>query len=102
TRQLVVEWDSEVVGALSKAVDGAGIDLIEELAQALGPFGSLFRRLAGGALDLAAVLRRDVETLRQALIAPALKDADAQSARIAELEAEVKALRKAGRRGAPA
>lgn len=97
SRQLVVEGDTEVVVALRNAIDGAGIDLMDDIATALGPFGRPLRAVAGAAFGLLGRLRDDVETLRQAAIAPALQGADLQSARIAELEAEVKALRKASR-----
>jgi len=100
SRQLVVEGDTEVVVALRNAIDGAGIDLIADISAALGPFGPPLRSVAGAALGLMGRLRDDVETLRQAVIAPALQGAEAQSARIAELEAEVKALRKAARQPA--
>ena len=100
SRQLVVEGDTEVVVALRNAIDGAGIDLVADIASALGPFGRPLRSVADAALGLFGRLRDDVETLRQAAIAPALQGAAAQSARIAELEAEVKALRKAARQPA--
>ncbi|MDA8232997.1 MAG: SCP2 sterol-binding domain-containing protein [Magnetospirillum sp.] len=94
SRQLVVEGDTEVVVALRNAVDGAGIDLLEDFATALGPLGRPVRMVAGAALGVFARLRQDIETVRQSLIAPALQGTDAQSARIAALEAEIKALRK--------
>ena len=107
SRQLVVEGDTEVVVALRNAVDGAGIDLLDDLATALGPFGRPLRAVAGAAFGVLSRLRRDAETLRQAVIAPALHGTEVQSARLTELEAEVKALRKAARpartiRGQPA
>lgn len=99
SRRLVIEGDTEVVVALRNAIDGAGIDLIEDIAAQMGPLGTAFRRLAGAAAGLAERMRSDFETLRSSLIAPAIKDVDAQSARIAALETELKQLRKAGRRG---
>lgn len=97
SRQLVIEGDTEVVVALRNAIDGAGIDLVEDLTSVMGPFARPARRVAGAALDLVAHLRANVETLRQAMIAPALKDREMQAARLTELEAEVRALRKAAR-----
>ena len=67
------------------------------MATALGPFGRPVRAVAGAALGLLSRLRRDAETLRQAVIAPAVQGAEIQSARLTELEAEVKALRRAAR-----
>ena len=99
SRQLVIDGDTEVVVALRNAIDGAGIDLVEDFAAVLGPFGRPARVVMGAAAGLAGRLREDFDTLRAALLAPARKDADAQAARIAELETELKALRKASRRG---
>ncbi|MGE5545550.1 MAG: ubiquinone anaerobic biosynthesis accessory factor UbiT [Solirubrobacterales bacterium] len=99
SRQLVIEGDTEVVVALRNAIDGAGIDLIEDLTSALGPFARPARRCAGAALSLVSAVRANVETLRQALIAPVVRDRDAQAARLTELESEVRQLRKAARRG---
>jgi len=101
SRQLVVEGDTEVVVALRNAIDGAGIDLVADITEALGPFGRPLRAAADAALGVFNRIRDDVETLRQAAIAPALQGAEAQSARIAELEAEVKVLRKAARQSRP-
>ncbi|MTJ81897.1 MAG: lipid carrier protein [Telmatospirillum sp.] len=94
SRQLVIEGDTEVILALRNAVDGAGIDLEADFRATLGPIarplieaarvgGHLFRRLS-----------RDMSLIRQALIGPALKSADAQSARINDLERDVAAMRR--------
>jgi O2-independent ubiquinone biosynthesis accessory factor UbiT len=99
SRQLVVEGDTEVVVALRNAIDGAGIDLVADLASALGPLANPAQRAATGMLEMLSSLRGSVETVRQALIAPAMQGAAARDARLAELEDEVKALRKAARRG---
>lgn len=99
SRQLIIEGDTEVVVALRNAIDGAGIDLIEDLTSVLGPLARPAKRVADAALEAAGHLRANVETLRQALIAPAVQGAAARDARLAELEAEVKSLRKANRRG---
>jgi len=99
TRRLVIEGDTEVVVALRNAIDGAGIDLIEDLAAELGPFAGLFRSCASTAVGLLDRFQRDLETLRAAVIAPATKTGDSHGARIAQLEAELKTLRKTTRRG---
>lgn len=99
SRQLAIEGDTEVVVALRNAIDGAGIDLIKDMTSVLGPFAASARRAATSALGVAQIMRDNVETLRQALIAPAIKDRDLTAARIAELEAEIKQLRKSTRRG---
>lgn len=99
SRQLAIEGDTEVVVALRNAIDGAGIDLVEDITSTLGPFAASARRAAMSALGAAQSMRDNVETLRQALIAPAIKDRDLTAARIAELEIEIKQLRKSNRRG---
>lgn len=99
SRQLVIEGDTEVVVALRNAIDGAGIDLVADLTSTLGPLANPARRMADATLEAVGHLRHNVETLRQALIAPAMAGAAARDARLAELEAEIKALRKANRRG---
>ncbi|EME71138.1 putative lipid carrier protein [Paramagnetospirillum caucaseum] len=99
SRRLVIEGDTEVVVALRNAIDGAGIDLIEDMAQELGPLARPFRGLAGAVIGLVGRMREDFETLRAAIIAPAVKDSANQGARIAQLEGELKQLRKAARRG---
>jgi O2-independent ubiquinone biosynthesis accessory factor UbiT len=98
SRRLVIEGDTEVVVALRNAIDGAGIDLIEDISLALGPLARPFRGLAGAAMGLMSRMREDFETLRAAIIAPAVKDSANQGARIAQLEDELKQLRKAARR----
>ncbi|TAN61705.1 MAG: lipid carrier protein, partial [Magnetospirillum sp.] len=50
SRRLVIEGDTEVVVALRNAIDGAGIDLIEDISLQLGPLGLPFRSLAGAAI----------------------------------------------------
>ncbi len=99
SRRLVIEGDTEVVVALRNAIDGAGIDLIDDISAELGPLARPFRAAAGAAAGLIGRMRDDFETLRSALIAPAVKDVDAQGMRIAQLETEIKQLRKTARRG---
>lgn len=102
SRRLVIEGDTEVVVALRNAIDGAGIDLIDDISRELGPLARPFRGLASAAAGLIGRMRDDFETLRAAIIAPAVKDNANQGARIAQLEAELKQLRKAARRGGAA
>lgn len=102
SRRLVIEGDTEVVVALRNAIDGAGIDLIEDISVELGPLARPFRGLATAAAGLIGRVRDDFDTLRNAIIAPAVKDSVNQGARIAQLESELKQLRKAARRGGAA
>lgn len=50
SRDLVVEGDVEAVLALRNAIDGAGIDLIDEIAAGLGPLRPAGTRLLRAAL----------------------------------------------------
>ena len=94
SRQLVVEGDTEVVVALRNAVDGADIDIMSDLSQALGPFGGAMQCVAGAGAMLFGGLAQKMEVLRRAIAGPAQKTADAQTARINELEAEITQLRR--------
>lgn len=102
SRQLTVDGDTEVVVALRNAIDGAGIDLIADIGAALGPLGRPFRDVAGIASVVADRLRADLATLGAAIAAPALRAGEAQTRRIAALEGELTALRRArSRAGGP-
>jgi predicted lipid carrier protein YhbT len=98
SRALLVEGDTEVSVALRNAIDGAGIDLITDVSAALGPLGRPFRSLARTTDHLGGRLRADLSTLRSAVLAPAMRATDAQARRIAALEEEVRALRRASAR----
>lgn len=92
TRDLTVEGDTVAVLALRNAIDGAGIDLIDEIAALLGPLGGPVRHLLvrGEALFRAAT--GDLETLRWAAIAPVVRQREADALRLAALERQVAAL----------
>ncbi len=94
SRELVVEGDTEVIVALRNAIDGAGLDLMGDLLRGLGPFAGPVRGVGNLAASLFGWVGDEVESLRRSLIARALAAADAQNARLAELEAEVASLRK--------
>lgn len=95
SRELAVEGDTEVVLALRNAIDGAGVDLIADVGAVLGPLGRPFRDAAGAVGFLVGRLRRDLATLSAAIAAPTLRAGNAQALRIAALESEVAALRRA-------
>lgn len=99
SRDLAVEGDTEAVVALRNAVDGAGIDLVADLLAPLGPLAEPARALAGRVGGLASRLAQDIETLRAAVIAPAVRRAEAQSARIRDLEEAVADLRRQASKG---
>jgi O2-independent ubiquinone biosynthesis accessory factor UbiT len=94
SRQLVFEGDTEVVLALRNAVDGAGIDLEADFAATLGPLARPLRHAIGLGGRVFGRLSHDMNMVRSALLGPALRGAEAQSARIGEVEAELAALRR--------
>jgi predicted lipid carrier protein YhbT len=65
SRDLTVEGNMEAVVTLRNAVDGAGIDLMEDLLSLFGPFSGPARLVAGGALNVFARLERDLENLQR-------------------------------------
>lgn len=73
-RTLTVEGDMEVVVALRNAVDGEGIDLVEDLFSVVGPFGPLLahvaRLIASAAAALPAGPRHALELARQRRVGP--------------------------------
>jgi predicted lipid carrier protein YhbT len=86
SRDLVIEGDTEAVVALRNAIDDAEIDLVSDLLSALGPLAGPARLAVAGATALLARAAKDLETLRDAVIAPAVRRADAQAAELRDIE----------------
>lgn len=101
SRQLVIEGDTEVVLALRNAVDAAAIDLVEDVSAALGPLSGPLKRALGIGGVLFDHLASDMDLLRRAIAGPAQKTAEAQNARISQLEAEIATLRRSLRQREP-
>jgi len=93
-RNLVFEGDTEVVLALRNAVDGAGIDLEADFAATVGPLAQPLLRVAKAGGWLFDRLSHDMDLVRRALVGQTLKGAEAQSARLNDLEGEVATLRR--------
>ncbi|UCH73732.1 MAG: SCP2 sterol-binding domain-containing protein [Rhodospirillales bacterium] len=85
SRTLTVEGDMAAVVALRNAVDGADIDLVDDLLRPLGPLGGPARRLIEAAATLYRRAEADLEMLRGSLLAPLQQRFDRQDARIDEL-----------------
>ena len=96
SRDLVIEGNTEAVVALRNAVDGAEVDLLSDVLSLLGPFAGPARLAAGGAIALFSRAAEDLETLRTAIIAPAMRRADAG---IRRLDKELGALKRQAPRG---
>ena len=72
------------------------IDLLSDVLSVLGPFSGPARVLAGGVTALFSRAAQDLETLRTAIIAPAIRRMDAG---LRELDEEVSALKRQVPRG---
>ncbi|MCH9019640.1 MAG: SCP2 sterol-binding domain-containing protein [Proteobacteria bacterium] len=101
SRDLTIEGDTEAVVALRNTLDGAAIDIVEDLASSLGPFARPARRIVGDAMRLLGAFADGLETLRQAAVAPLAVRAAGQAARLERLEERIAALEKRARRPRP-
>ena len=84
---------------LRNAIDGAGIDLAETAASALGPFAGIARRLLRPAETLIRRMTRDLEALQATLLSPLARRCDAQAAELDELRTRLDGLQRRTRRG---
>ncbi len=94
SRALAVEGDTEAILTLRNAIDGAGIDLIDIAASAFGPAAGIARRLLGPVETLIRRMTRDLEALRETLLAPLARRCDAQAAELDELRARLDGLQR--------
>ncbi|MHA1537395.1 MAG: ubiquinone anaerobic biosynthesis accessory factor UbiT [Alphaproteobacteria bacterium] len=92
SRDLVVEGDTEAVVRLRNAVDGAGIDVMEEILSLFGPFSRPAGRMAERALALFARMDKDLATLKKAVLSPLAERHDAQGAELRRLRETVAEL----------
>ncbi len=99
SRDLVIEGDTEVVVALRNAVDGAEIDLMEGVLALFGPFAGPARVAVNAANRIASRAASDLETLRDAFLAPSMRRHDAQEARLRKVSEKVGDMEKRSRRG---
>ncbi len=93
SRELVVEGDTEAVLTLRNAIDGAGIDIMDDLLSVLGPLARPAERIAGGVGALFARMDRDLGILGRAVLAPLAERYETQSAELLELREQVAELR---------
>lgn len=98
SRDLMFEGDTEAVLVLRNALDGADIDIVADLASALGPLGRPAAALAGGARILFGHLARDVETLHEAIVAPLVRRIAGQGSAHSRLDERVAQLEREARR----
>ncbi len=91
SRDLEIEGDTEAVVALRNAVDGAEIDVLGDLLSPLGLLAGPARRAAGLAGAVFSRAAKDLEELRTAFIAPAMRHGEAQDAASKDREGKAKA-----------
>jgi len=89
SRNLEIEGDTEVVVALRNAVDGAEIDLTADILSLFGPFAGPARVAVEAANRVASLANHDLETLRDALLAPTMARHDAAEARLRKISDKV-------------
>jgi len=94
SRDLMIEGNMEAVVTLRNAVDGAGIDLLDDLLSLFGPLSRPARLMAGGALRVFARMERDLENLRNTLTGPVAEHCKAQDAEIKTLREALKKLQR--------
>ena len=92
SRDLVIEGDTEAVVALRNAVDGAEIDVVEDVLDFLGPLGSPARMAFLAAQHLFERAAGDLETVRDAMTAPVQRRAEAQAADIRSMGEKISDL----------
>ncbi len=92
SRDLVVEGDMEAVVTLRNAVDGAGIDILDDLLSVFGPLAWPAGLVIGGALAIVNRMYTDLGILRSALLAPVADRCEAQAAELRELRTTVAEL----------
>lgn len=85
SRDLVIEGDTEAVVALRNAIDDAEISLRDDLLSLFGPFFAPATAIVDLAERLGGLAAQDIETVRQAIIAPSMRRHDSQQAKLDEL-----------------
>ncbi len=93
SRDLVIEGDTEAVVALRNAVDGAEVDVAADVLARLGPLATPAGLALAGARALFSRAAADLETLRSAVIAPALRRTESHEAAIRGLEEKLASAR---------
>ena len=97
-RDLAIEGETEAVVALRNAIDDAEIDLVADVLSMFGPLETPARMAVNGLGAVFSRAARDMETLRDAVIAPALKQTDAQAAGLRDLERKIESAGKSRKR----
>ena len=94
SRDLVVDGDTEAVVMLRNIIDGAGIDISQDLLWVAGPFAPPAELAARGAGALFSRMSRDIDVLKHAVLAPLAGQQDRQAAELRELKAKIDELQR--------
>ncbi|MCP4330523.1 MAG: lipid carrier protein [Alphaproteobacteria bacterium] len=92
SRDLVVEGDTEAVVTLRNAIDGAGIDLKDDLLSVLGPLAPPIGSLVDRWVAAFTRTERNLEIVRRAILAPVAGRCEAQAAELRDLREQVAEL----------
>lgn len=86
SRDIAIEGATDLVLAIRNAIDGAGIDLLNDIAGACGPLAPLLRRTVPRMVTETLRAARLLEAAHSALLEPALERCDRLSAELARLQ----------------
>ena len=94
SRDLTVAGDTEAVVTLRNIIDGAGINIREDVLWAAGPFGRPVKVVACGAEAVLARMSEDIDLLKRALLGPVAGRQDRQAMEMRELQEMMAELRR--------
>lgn len=100
TRDMSFEGDTEAVVALRNALDGADIDFVSDISSTFGPLSGSAEQFIQYLLSWFNRVDQDLATVKNSMMDPAARRADAQARRIEELETRCAKMEKALRRKA--
>ena len=98
SRTLVVEGDTEAVLTLRNAVDGADINLLDDVLSRLGPLKPSALKFHDAIAALTTRAAQDLEMLRGAVVAPVAKRIDPHAVKIRKLEDKMTGMQKENKR----
>lgn len=94
TRDVTISGDTQIVLALRNAVDGAGIDLLTDLAVLLGPLAGPGEHLMRATAPAAGRVLREIGAIWSRVLAPLTRDIERQGAALVDLQGRLAMLEK--------
>jgi predicted lipid carrier protein YhbT len=92
SREIAIEGATDLVLAIRNAIDGAGIDLLRDVAAACGPFAPILRHAAPAVINAALRTARLIDDAHRALLEPAMMRCDRLSEELAQARIQLAAL----------